>query len=290
MANYQVIAREMKGASVTGYVLDNGNTKMRVDMEQMAFLVGRGMVENCEGRIFRDTLTIGGVNGLKLNKLPSIKSKEDAKGSYTVEDGEIGKEPEALYNVTGIVKRGRVTVAYDTDKQGEVTREQVIQDAVADKVGNLTTQMYNGKVLLRGVGINIKLLPVRTIDAAKENNKGSSDIIVEYRNKLVGLVIDEDIKFEVGDIIEDSDGEKEFQMYIDSSGKYAQLSMTYIISRDGDKTRITTPTLTKVAVKLGGLLERSIKDNSNQPIDNIVKVVVKRFIESYTEAANKKNG
>lgn len=290
MANYQVIAREMKGASVTGYVLDNGNTKMRVDMEQMAFLVGRGMVENCEGRIFRDTLTIGGVNGLKLNKLPSIKSKEDAKGSYTVEDGEIGKEPEALYNVTGIVKRGRVTVAYDTDKQGEVTREQVIQDAVADKVGNLTTQMYNGKVLLRGVGINIKLLPVRTIDAAKENNEGSSDIIVEYRNKLVGLVIDEDIKFEVGDIIEGSDGKKEFQVYIDSSGKYAQLSMAYIIRRDEDKTRITTPTLTKVAVKLGGLLERSIKDNSNQSIDNIVKVVVKRFIESYTEAANKKNG
>lgn len=114
MANYQVIAREMKGTSVTGYVLDNGSAKMRVDLDQMAFLVGRGLIDNCEGKIFRDTLIIGGINGLKLNKLPSIKSKDTEdnklKGSYNVTDADINSEPEILYNITGIVKKGRVTV------------------------------------------------------------------------------------------------------------------------------------------------------------------------------------
>lgn len=31
MGNYTVEAREMKGTSVTGYVLNNGSSKMRVD-------------------------------------------------------------------------------------------------------------------------------------------------------------------------------------------------------------------------------------------------------------------
>lgn len=175
MANYQVIAREMKGTSVTGYVLDNGSAKMRVDLDQMAFLVGRGLIDNCEGKIFRDTLIIGGINGLKLNKLPSIKSKDTddnkLKGSYNVTDADINSEPEILYNITGIVKKGRVTVAYDTDTKGEVLREQVVKDAVDDKVGNLTTQMYNGSVLLRGVGINLKALPVRQIESKEDLGK-----------------------------------------------------------------------------------------------------------------------
>ena len=178
MANYQVIAREMKGTSVTGYVLDNGNAKMRVDLDQMAFLVGRNLVDNCEGKIFRDTLSISGINGLRLNKLPTIKSQDTddnkVKGSYAVTDDAINKKPEVLYNITGIVKKGRVTIAYDTDKMGELSREQVVKDAVDDKVGNLTTQMYNGNVLLRGVGINIKSLPVRQIESEKSvDNKGT---------------------------------------------------------------------------------------------------------------------
>ena len=178
MANYQVIAREMKGTSVTGYVLDNGNAKMRVDLDQMAFLVGRNLVDNCEGKIFRDTLSISGINGLRLNKLPTIKSQDTddnkVKGSYAVTDDAINKKPEVLYNITGIVKKGRVTIAYDTDKMGELSREQVVKDAVDDKVGNLTTQMYNGNVLLRGVGINIKSLPIRQIESEKSvDNKGT---------------------------------------------------------------------------------------------------------------------
>ena len=115
---------------------------------------------------------------LLRSKLPSIKSKDTednkVKGSYSVTDADINSKNEPLYNITGILKNGRVTVAYSTDKNGIVSREQVVQDAVDDKVGNLTTQMYNGHVLLRGVGINIKSLPVRQIESGKSvANKGT---------------------------------------------------------------------------------------------------------------------
>lgn len=193
MANYQVIAREMKGTSVTGYILDNGSAKMRVDLDQMAFLVGRNLVDNCEGKLFRDTLMIGGINGLKLNKLPSVKSRDTdddkVKGSYAVSDSDINSEPEILYNITGIVKKGRVTVAYDTDTKGEMLREQVVKDAVDDKVGNLTTQMYNGSVLLRGVGINLKSLPVRQVES--EDNLGKNTESQEKKEVSLENIIEE---------------------------------------------------------------------------------------------------
>ena len=233
MGNYTVEAREMKGTSVTGYVLNNGSSKMRVDLDQMAFLVGRGLVDNCEGRIFRDTVAIGGLNGLKLNKLPSIKSKDTednkVKGSYSVTDADINSKNEPLYNITGILKNGRVTVAYSTDKNGIVSREQVVQDAVDDKVGNLTTQMYNGHVLLRGVGINIKSLPVRQIESGKSvANKGTkadnwwvSTVeevfkecgIIKLKGEFLGYNIESNVKRSGKDLnihLKDKDNDREF--------------------------------------------------------------------------------
>lgn len=233
MGNYTVEAREMKGTYVTGYVLNNGSSKMRVDLDQMAFLVGRGLVDNCEGRIFRDTVAIGGLNGLKLNKLPSIKSKDTegnkVKGSYSVTDDDINSKNEPLYNITGILKNGRVTVAYSTDKNGIVSREQVVQDAVDDKVGNLTTQMYNGHVLLRGVGINIKSLPVRQIESGKSvANKGTkadnwwvSTVeevfkecgIIKLKGEFLGYNIESNVKRSGKDLnihLKDKDNDREF--------------------------------------------------------------------------------
>lgn len=67
---YKIIGRFMSGKEVTGYILksSNGNTN-RYSREQVAFLVGRGQVINCDGQIYKDKLLLRGV-GISLDDLP----------------------------------------------------------------------------------------------------------------------------------------------------------------------------------------------------------------------------
>lgn len=46
-------------------------------------------------------------------------------------------------------------------------RSDVIQLASDGRIGNARVQNYNGRVLLRGVGVNLDELPVENIGAAK---------------------------------------------------------------------------------------------------------------------------
>ena len=167
---YQIVGRYMDGKEVTGYHLmdlEDGKNR-RYTREQVAFLVGKGQVTNCSGRIYQDKILLEGV-GMSLNDLPV--QQEDGGISRTNNIGKIRKGTTAADAMTQIMlvnvivddADSRKAVGYVASNAGGATvllsRAKVLELAKAGRIGNARYQESNGKPILRGVGVNISNLP-----------------------------------------------------------------------------------------------------------------------------------
>lgn len=102
------------------------------------------------------------INRKKETK-PASESRPEAKGSDT------RGAKRVMYQIVGRYMNGKEAVAYalqsiDKDKQAKFTREQVCYLVGRGQVTNCEAQLYNGKVLLRGKGINFDNLPTKQLD------------------------------------------------------------------------------------------------------------------------------
>lgn len=176
---YQIVGRYMDGTSVTGYQMQSIETGKsgKFTREQAAFLVGRGQVTNCDASIYQDKIIFKGI-GISLESLPIIR---DGKVSNTDRIGHVRKDvtPEQAVNqlmISGVIVSGRNTVGYVIRNAGgqekKIKREDCLKLASQNRLGNARIQNYNGKVILRGVGVNLNELPV--INVGKENQAGQA--------------------------------------------------------------------------------------------------------------------
>lgn len=176
---YQIVGRYMDGTSVTGYQMQSIETGKsgKFTREQAAFLVGRGQVTNCDASIYQDKVIFKGI-GVSLESLPIIR---DGKVSNTDRIGHVRKDvtPEQAVNqlmISGVIVSGRNTVGYVIRNAGgqekKIKREDCLKLASQNRLGNARIQNYNGKIILRGVGVNLNELPV--INIGKENQAGQA--------------------------------------------------------------------------------------------------------------------
>lgn len=166
-AEYQIVGRYMDGKEVVAYHLQSLETGKagRYTREQVAYLVGRGQVTNCEAQIYQDKLLLRG-KGISLEELPV--QQENGCLSRTGNLGKIRRGTNTddaltqLLIVASIVK-GRNVLGYVIQNAGggqtRVDRMKLLELARDGRIGNARVQMYKGAPILKGVNCDISQLP-----------------------------------------------------------------------------------------------------------------------------------
>lgn len=165
--SYSIVGRYMNGKEVTGYQIQStkGESK-RVTREQLCLLVGRGDITNCTGQVYKKKVILKG-KGININDLPIVDEK-NSKVKNTDKIGAVkkGKSNTDAVNQLMIVRKlvsGGKPVGYVLRNAGgaerKIKRDEVVTLAKNGGIGNARVQMYKGKPLLRGVGINLNALP-----------------------------------------------------------------------------------------------------------------------------------
>lgn len=171
---YQIVGRYMDGKEVTGYHLQSMESGKagRYTREQVAYLVGRGQVTNCSAQIYQDKLLLRGV-GMSLDDLPV--QQENGGLSRTDNIGKVRKGTSAAdamtqFMLAGTIVNGRNTVGYviknSAGQTKNINRATLIELARGGRIGNARVQESNGKLILRGVGVNLNELPSISADQA----------------------------------------------------------------------------------------------------------------------------
>jgi hypothetical protein len=165
---YQLVGRYLDGKNVVGYQiqsLESGKSG-RYSKDALAYLVGRGQVTNCTGGIYKDDFLLRGV-GIQIDDLPVVNA--DGAISRTDNIGKVRRGTSAEDALTQLmivatIKNGRNVVGYRLRNAGggeaNAERNKVLALAKEGRIGNARVQMYNGKIILKGVNVNIKELPV----------------------------------------------------------------------------------------------------------------------------------
>ena len=264
---YAIIGRYMNGKEVTGYQLqDESGKSKRYTKEQVYFLVGKGAITNCSGQIYEDKVILKG-KGINLNDLPiADERKGSIRNTEAVGKVRKGKTSTDVMNQCIIVGRleanGR-TVGYTVKNAGGATRklkrEDVLTLAKNGGIGNARVQMYKGKPLLRGVGVNLNDLPSEEMqtkakaqapvpkkEAPKRKEPKAEEIqdkklkevakaLKEKVNKIVGVkVVDEDLVAPCGTLMIKI-GKKDATIDINVSDKVEYTASWW---KDGDSTGI----------------------------------------------------
>lgn len=168
---YQIVGRYMDGKEVTAYHLQSlENEKSgRYTREQVAYLVGRGQVTNCDGQLYQDKVLLRG-KGISLEELPV--QQENGELTRAGNLGKIRRGTDAGDAMTqvlivGSIVRGRNVLGYVIQNAGggqtDISRDKLIEAARQGRVGNARVQMYNGKPILKGVGCDLSQLPKKEI-------------------------------------------------------------------------------------------------------------------------------
>lgn len=168
---YQIVGRYMDGKEVTGYHLQSLDTGKsgKYNKEQVCFLVGRDQVTNCEGQIYQDKVLLRG-KGISLDDLPVQQengslSRTDSIGK--VRRGTSAEDAMTQVVIVGSVVRGRNVLGYVIQNAGggktRIERDKLLELARAGRVGNARVQMYQGRMILKGVGVDLSQLPKEEI-------------------------------------------------------------------------------------------------------------------------------
>ena len=168
-----IVGRYTDGKVTIAYHLrsaDHPELNGSYSKDAVYYYVGKGLIENCAGvgiagydtgadgiREAKNTF-LKGVGGVSLDDLPVhdvskglVKSgnaghvrKDDTASSVMEKD-----------NIIGVIKQGRRTTGYwvvdNAGNKRAVSRNEILVNARAGKVGNARVQMYQGNMLLRSV-------------------------------------------------------------------------------------------------------------------------------------------
>jgi hypothetical protein len=167
-AEYQLVGRYYEGKTVVAYQLQSleSNKTGKYTKEALAYLIGRNQITNCQGGINNDQFILRGV-GMNIDDLPVVNA--DGAVSRTDSIGKIrrGTSAEDALNqlmLVGVIKSGKNVLGYKVRNAGggeaNLSRQKVLDFAKHGKIGNARVQNYNGQVILKGVGVNLKSLPV----------------------------------------------------------------------------------------------------------------------------------
>lgn len=157
---YQMVARCTDGFKVTGYMLkpsDNSEPAKRFSRQQTYFLIGKKLVVNCDGKISKEGVSLSGI-GTKITDLPMLDENGSIRNAEHTGHVRRGDKAEDIINrnmIVGIVKNGRSTDGYILKGAGGATsfcsKDEVYKLAQDRKIGNVSAQMYNGKLLIRSI-------------------------------------------------------------------------------------------------------------------------------------------
>ena len=165
---YALVGRYMDGKRVVGYHLQSADTGKngRYTPEQFAYLVGRDQVVNCSGQIYNDTVLYRGKNGTEINSLPVQQesgeiSRTDVAGH--VRRGDTAVDVMNKMNIVGRIRQGNALWGYRLRNNGgqvtDVDRDTVFNMARSGMIGNARAQFYEGRQIIKGVGVDLKQLP-----------------------------------------------------------------------------------------------------------------------------------
>lgn len=183
---YSVIGRYAQGREIVAFELANLSTNVhqRYTVNQVAYLVGRGSVLNCQGQIYNGKVLFRGV-GCSLDQLPTVMEKpvEELNGAEAPIKNTENISGPARRNATNdqlmeqmtLVARVKVeetskkTLGYDFKNVGGTTgtlwRGEVLKAAREGKITNARVNNANGKEILRSRGTTpeeqLSSLPIR---------------------------------------------------------------------------------------------------------------------------------
>lgn len=183
---YSIIGRYAQGREIVAFELANLSTNVhqRYTVNQVAYLVGRGSVLNCQGQIYNGKVLFRGV-GCSLDQLPTVMEKpaEELNGAEAPIKNTENISGPARRNATNdqlmgqmtLVARVKVeetskkTLGYDFKNVGGTTgtlwRGEVLKAAREGKVTNARVNSANGKEILRSRGTTpeeqLNNLPIR---------------------------------------------------------------------------------------------------------------------------------
>lgn len=185
---YMIVGRYMDGTRVVGYHLKLSNgTHRRYSREALAFLVAKGVVLNCSGRIEESnggSIQFCGKNGTVLTDLPIQKVSElpKKKKEFNEESHQhmekVLKSEEAKVAITHLVCHdddSRVILGYivknANNHQQYVDRQSIKKIAACGLILNARVQKANGKVILRSSDDNAKLTDLPKVKYSKITGK-----------------------------------------------------------------------------------------------------------------------
>ena len=183
---YSIIGRYAQGREIVAFEVANlaTNAHQRYTVNQVAYLVGRGSVLNCQGQIYNGKVLFRGV-GCSLDQLPTVMEKpaEGINGAEAPIKNTENISGPARRNATNdqlmgqmtLVARVKVeetskkTLGYDFKNVGGTTgtlwRGEVLKAAREGKVTNARVNNANGKEILRSRGTTpeeqLSNLPIR---------------------------------------------------------------------------------------------------------------------------------
>ncbi len=188
---YQMVARCTDGFKVTGFMLkptDNTEPAKKFSRQQTYFLVGKKMIINCDGKISKEGISLSGI-GTKITDLPMLDESGTIRNAEHTGHVRRGDKAEDIINrnmIVGIVKNGRSTEGYILKGAGGATsfcsKDDVYKLAQERKIGNVSAQMYNGKLLIRSIPGQPSLSSLPIMDRDGNTLKDKTDFSV-YRKK-----------------------------------------------------------------------------------------------------------
>jgi len=175
---YSVVGRYMVGSEVTAYhIVGEDGSQHKVTKEQLILLADRGLMLNCRIQMYNGKPLLRG-KGVNLGELPVFDEKSgklkrmDTVPAVRPKGKESSNVLGQIY-IVGRITQGTSVVQYITRDNGGVerilSRQKVLELAQRKLIANATVQKYNGRLLLRGVGINLERLPSIPIESLHGN-------------------------------------------------------------------------------------------------------------------------
>lgn len=180
---YKVVGRCLKGKEISAYVfIGSDNSQLILNKDRTIYMIGKGMIENMRIQTVNNEVIIRG-KGVNLNTLPAYdENKQSFRGndaSQTVANNGVHPRNTPLTNNMSqfeIVKRimmKNTCIGYVVrDMAGNtkrLDRQTVVRLGIEKRLSNAVIQRLNNKdgsnsVVLRGVGCEIKKLPILIVD------------------------------------------------------------------------------------------------------------------------------
>lgn len=164
---FYIIGRYAEGKEITGYELqDKSGNHKKYTREAVCYLIGKGAIANASGQIHKTEVIIRGL-GVDFSSLPLIQER-DGSLKRTESLGRIRKGTNTNDAMTQVLlvsrlDKGTTTIGYEVRTAGgqvkAISKAQAFELAKAGRIGNARVQMWNGKPLLRGIGVDLGSLP-----------------------------------------------------------------------------------------------------------------------------------